>query len=139
VGWQGVSVIESVELVVAALAAGAAAGARDAASTAVKDAYEGLKSLTRKALRRSDSAADEEGIAEVEAGLADPGAHRKELAAALISAGVEADGELVAAARRVLELVDPEGASAGKYQIVLRDNKGVQVGDHNTQTNMFNA
>ena len=35
-------VIESVDLVVAALAAGAAAGVTDTASAAVKDAYQGL-------------------------------------------------------------------------------------------------
>lgn len=43
----------------------------------------------------------------------------------------------MAAALKVLELTDPDGSQAGKYRVVLRGNKGVQVGDHNTQTNTF--
>ena len=71
--------------------------------------------------------------------MAGPRSHRAELEAALTDAGVEKDADVVAAARRVLELVDPEGVAVGKYQVVLLDNKGVQVGDHNTQTNSFGA
>nr|WP_287107984.1 MULTISPECIES: hypothetical protein [unclassified Microcystis] len=36
------------EIILAALAAGAAAAAKDTAGTAVKDAYEGLKALIKK-------------------------------------------------------------------------------------------
>jgi len=39
--------------------------------------------------------------------------------------------------REVMALLDPAGAQAGKYAVDLRDAKGVQVGDHNTQTNHF--
>ncbi|ONI87368.1 hypothetical protein ALI22I_21770 [Saccharothrix sp. ALI-22-I] len=116
-------VIESVDLVVAALAAGATAGMTETASTAVKDAYQGLKSLTSRALRRGGS--DDEPT--------DP----EELKAALTAADAGSDPELVAAARRVLELTDPEGASAGKYRVNVRDSQGVQIGDGNTMTLNF--
>ncbi|WP_340682653.1 hypothetical protein [Amycolatopsis coloradensis] len=43
----------------------------------------------------------------------------------------------MATALKVLELTDPDGAQAGKYRVLLHGNKGVQVGDHNTQTNTF--
>ena len=130
-------VLDSVELVVAALLAGAAAGAGDSASAAVRDGYEGLKSLTRRALRRSAAVAGDEP-AEVEAGLVNPEEHREELAEALSAVDVEGDEELVAAARRLLDLTDQ--AEAGKYQgAMVRENKGVQVGDHNTQTNTFTS
>ena len=40
--------MEPISLILAALAAGAAAAAKDTAGTAVKDAYEGLKALIKK-------------------------------------------------------------------------------------------
>lgn len=113
--------IESVDLVVTALGAGAAAGLTNTATTAVKDAYEGLKSLTRKALTRAD--------VDAVAVLEDPEAHGEELRAALADAGP--DPELVAAARALLELIDPKGT---KYQIDVHDNQGVQIGDGNSMT-----
>jgi hypothetical protein len=127
--------LESVELVVAALVAGAATGVGDSASAAVRDGYEGLKSLTRRALRRAATA---EELSVVEAGLVDPERHREMLAEVLSAADVDGDEELVAAARWVLELTGH--TEAGKYQgVVVRDNRGVQVGDHNTQTNTFTS
>jgi hypothetical protein len=135
-------VIESAELVVAALAAGAAAGVRESASTAVKDAYSGVKTLALRVLRRAEavppavleavetdaitSSDDERGIA-----------RRRELAAALTAADAGANDDLMAAASKVLELVDPAGSQAGKYQVFAPGAKGIQVGDHNTQTNTF--
>ena len=130
--------IESVELLVAALGAGAAAGASDAASTAVKDTYEALKSLTGKVLRRSVSDAnDQQADILIEAQLAEPEAHRDELATALAAASDETRAELVAAARKILDLTDPEQGTASKYRVELRDNTGVQVGDGNTMTLRF--
>ncbi|RSN60634.1 hypothetical protein DMH01_15180 [Amycolatopsis sp. WAC 04182] len=134
--------IESVELVVAALAAGAAAGAGETASAAVKDAYTGLKSLASRALRRA-KAVPAEVVEMVESDAVTltedetRTAGRRELTAALTAAGAGDDEELVAAALKVLELTDPEGTRAGKYRVLLHGNQGVQVGDHNTQTNTF--
>ncbi|WP_133906686.1 RIP homotypic interaction motif-containing protein [Actinophytocola oryzae] len=34
---------------------------------------------------------------------------------------------------------EPETTKTGRYLVELRDGKGVQVGDHNTQTNDFGA
>ncbi|MFK0248184.1 hypothetical protein ACIQUM_26120 [Amycolatopsis azurea] len=129
--------IESVELVVAALAAGAAAGTRETASTAVKDAYSGVKTLALRTLRRGESvpAAVVEAVeSDVITSGDDEGgvARRRDLEAALTEVGAGNDDELVAAALKVLELTDP-----GKYRVTLHGNKGVQVGDHNTQTNTF--
>jgi hypothetical protein len=135
-------VIESAELVVAALAAGAAAGARETASTAVKDAYAGVKSLAVRVLRRAEPV-PAKVVEMVEADAVTPGgdesgaAGRRELTAALTAADAGADEELVAAAMKVFELTDPDGTHAGKYRVHLHGNKGVQVGDHNTQTNTF--
>lgn len=48
-----------------------------------------------------------------------------------------ADPGVAAELRQVLVSLDPPGAQAGKYVVDLREAKGVQVGDHNTQTNHF--
>ncbi|PSL52709.1 hypothetical protein B0I31_112178 [Saccharothrix carnea] len=133
--------MEFVEPVLLALAAGAAVGAGETASTAVQDAYRGLKTATGRVLRRKVTAEadDAEVEAVVEERLADPGTHRDELEAALTRADPEERAELLVAARRLLDLVDPEDPALTKYRVELRDNKGVQVGDHNTQTNHFGA
>jgi hypothetical protein len=135
--------IESVELVVAALAGGAAAGARETASVAVKDAYSGLKTLALLVLRRAGSTpptvvemVETDAVKLVDDG--DGAVQRRELVAALSAADAGADGELAMAALKVLELTDPAGTQSGKYRVLLHDNKGVQVGDHNIQTNTFN-
>lgn len=119
-------IADSVELVVAALGAGAAAGVSDSASDAVKNAYTKLKSLATKALDRDDD--------EIRQQLADPDAARAELVAALETA--RDDDALVDAARNVLQLtgyVDQRG----KFVIHAHDNKGMQVGDNNTMTLNF--
>ncbi|RSN31358.1 hypothetical protein DMC61_14510 [Amycolatopsis sp. WAC 04169] len=133
--------IDSVELVVAALGAGAAVGARETASTAVKDAYASVKTLALRTLRRGEGVSPA-AVAAVEADAITPidsdsgVVQRGELEAALTTANAGADEALVAAALKVLELTD--SVQAGKYRVSLYGNKGVQVGDHNTQTNNFN-
>jgi hypothetical protein len=130
-------VIDSVDLVVAALSAGAVAGLTDTASTVVKDAYEALKSLTRKALRQGDGDIDGQAKGLLDDRLADPEAYGEELREELAAAGAGADAELVSAAQKVLELIDPAEASVGKYQVEVRDSQGVQVGDGNIMTLNF--
>ncbi|RDI34469.1 hypothetical protein [Lentzea flaviverrucosa] len=112
--------IESAELIVAALTAGAAAGMTDTASSAVKESYQGLKSLVGKLLRRGDD--DEQ--------LADPGAYRDELVAALVAAGVAERPEVLRKARELRELAE----RGPKYQVTVTDSIGVINGDQNKVT-----
>lgn len=119
----------SIELVVAALTAGATAGLTDTASAAVKDAYTGLKSATWKVLHRNDSV----DTAEVDRHLANPQKHRQQLAEALAAVDAGTDAELTAAAQRVLVLA----SSTTAHRIHIRDNQGVQIGDGNSMTNNF--
>jgi len=122
----GCVVTDSVELVVAALGAGAAAGVSESASDAVKDAYAKLKSLVVKAWGRDDE--------EVRQQLATPEVASGELVAVLEAAGD--DDELVDAARDVLRLTGNVD-QRGKFVIHAHDNKGMQVGDNNTMTLNF--
>ena len=120
--------IDGVELVVTALTAGAVAGAKDTASTAVKDAYAGLKKLTARALRSSP---DVEASA---AALDAPQVRRSELVAALNAVDAGQDHELADAALALLRVVDSPNLGPAKYVIDVHDNKGVQIGDGNTMT-----
>lgn len=128
--------MDPVTLIVAALAAGAALGLKDAASAAVKDAYAGLKALVEK--RFAGHAKRQLVLAEHEA---DPETWEKPLAAELAATGADRDGELVAAAQALMRLVDEAGFAAGKYrvkyQVDVHDAQGVVVGDHAHQHNVF--
>ncbi|WP_125689720.1 hypothetical protein [Amycolatopsis sp. WAC 04169] len=60
---------------------------------------------------------------------------RRELTVALTVADAGEDGELVAATLKVLELTDHDEAHASKYRVPLHGDKGMQVDDHDFQTN----
>lgn len=120
--------MDPVSLIVGALAAGVG----DVAKAAVQDAYDGLKRLL--AARFAGRAPAEVALAHYEA---DPQTWRPPLAKELADSGAAADPAVLAAARAVLELVDPAGARTGKYQVDLSGAQGVQVGEHNSQVNLF--
>lgn len=126
--------MDPITLIVTALAAGAALGVSDTASSAVKDAYAGLKALVKKQFR---------GKADAELVLAKheqaSETWRAPLVAELGEAGADRDTELLAAAQALMGLIDAAGTQAGKYTVDLRGAQGVQVGDRNRQDNVFNA
>ncbi|HVE47259.1 MAG TPA: hypothetical protein VNA57_11005 [Acidimicrobiales bacterium] len=124
--------MDPVSLITAALATGAAAAAKETAGKAVREAYEGLKSLVRRKLRdRPD--ADEM----LERNEREPGGESEAVLKEALQGSVAGeDDEVVAAARRTVELADPEGVASGKYQLhVGGDVQGLVQGDH-AQVNM---
>jgi hypothetical protein len=126
--------MDPITLIVTALAAGAALGISDTASSAVKDAYTGLKVLARKRLGgRPDS---ELVLARHEQA---PETWRAPLVAELEQAGAGHDPSLLGAAEALMRLVDEAGARAGKYVVDVRGAQGVQIGDRNTQHNVFST
>ena len=118
--------VDPVTLIVAALVAGAAAGLKDTASSAVKDAYNGFKGLVRRRL-----AGQPDGELVLARHEQDPQVWDKPLAQELISAGADGDPALVAAAQALLELVDSAGSAAGKYQVVASDHSAAAGRDVN--------
>lgn len=124
--------VAGVEVIIAALVAGATAGSTDVAKTVITDAYTGLKNLLRG--RLADRPAARKAL---DAQETDSGRWRAVLGDALTESGADADERVVAAARRLLALTDPDGLQAGRYRVDASQAKGVQVGDHNTQTNTF--
>jgi hypothetical protein len=124
--------MDPVSLIIMALAAGAGLGLKGAASSAVTDAYQGLKALVERKL--ADRKDGELVLARHEQS---PEIWDKPLAAELTAAGAGVDTDLVAAAQALMQLLDAAGSAAGKYQVVVHGSQGVQIGERNTQHNTF--
>ncbi|MFE3520874.1 hypothetical protein ACFXOD_04635 [Streptomyces sp. NPDC059161] len=120
--------MSGVELVVAALTAGASAGLTDTASSAVRDAYDALRQAVRRRL-----GADARIL---EAQESEPALWQAELTTVLAQADADRDQEVVAAAEALLRELGRHPSAANVVD--ARDAKGVQIGDGNTQTNTFN-
>ncbi|MER7693306.1 hypothetical protein [Streptomyces sp. NPDC097610] len=122
-----------VELVLAALAAGAAGGITEATSSSIRDGYATLRDLLRAKLSSQGGEAAEV----LEADETAPGVFEARMREYIVGSGADQDEAILEAARRVLALLDPSGNEQGKYTVDAGDAKGVQIGDHNTQTNTF--
>jgi len=124
--------MDAVTLILTALAAGAALGAKDTASSAVQDAYRSLKALVKKRLLgRRDG---ELVLSRFEQA---PDTWESPLAAELTAVGAGNDADLVEAAQALMSLADAAGSRAGIYSVQVFGGQGVQVGDRNTQHNTF--
>ncbi len=124
--------MDPITLIVTALATGATLGLSDTTAAAVHDAYRSLKKLVR---RRLGSRADAELVLARHAEA--PQTWEGPLAAELSAAGADTDPDLVEAAQALMRLADEAGYRSGKYNVDARGSQGVQVGDHNTQHNVF--
>jgi len=120
--------VEAVKLVITALTAGAAAGLKDNATSAVKDSYAALVNPVRRRLSKRTA---EEDATDLEQYTVDPDSQRDALIEALVAADAGHDQALIAAAESVMTLVDPYGAQQGKYRVYIRDTTGIQIGDGN--------
>jgi hypothetical protein len=124
--------MDPVSVVLAALAAGATAAAKDTASQTVKDAYTGLKALVKKRFERKPHA--EVALDEYEK---DPDTWKKPLQKSLVETGADRDEVLVQQAQQVLKLVNPQQASQGKYNVQIGEGKGIVIGDNPQVTQTF--
>lgn len=116
--------MEPISLIFAALVAGATAATKDTAGAAVKDAYEGLKSLIKKKFEK-----DALAQAIVEAKPEDMKQSEALLKNKITEAGIDQDVEILKTATEILKKEDPQGEKEGKYRInVQGDIKGI-VGD----------
>jgi hypothetical protein len=116
--------MDPITLIVAALAAGAAAGVADTASQAIKDAYASLKTLIKR--RFEGNAKAEEVLADHEA---DPETYEKPLAKQLELAGAQGDPEIARAAEELLRKADDAGIKT-KYHVQVTGGKVGIIGDH---------
>jgi hypothetical protein len=127
--------MEPLSLIVAALVAGATAAAKDTATQAVKDAYQGLKTLVQR--RFAGNAAAETALTEVEKPEKSE-LWRRPLEDAVRETKAYEQEEIVRAAQKLLTLVDPQQAAVGKYNVQIAGNvRGLAQGDHQTVTMNF--
>ncbi len=123
--------MEPISLIVAALVAGAAKAAGDAAP----DAYKGLKALIKRKFAGEPKA---EMI--LEEHEQDPETYELPLKKKLAEAGADKDEEIVKVAQELLKQLKPQESASGKYNIVFQGEvKGIVIGDRNTQTNTFGS
>ncbi|MFW9261006.1 hypothetical protein [Nostoc sp. CALU 546] len=102
--------MEPVSLIITALSAGAIAAAKDTAGTAVKDAYQGLKTLIKKKFENEPKAQ-----MVLEEHETDPETYEAPLKKKLAAAGIDKDQEIIKAAEEVMKKEDPQGFQEGKY------------------------
>ncbi|WIX90320.1 hypothetical protein [Amycolatopsis sp. DG1A-15b] len=120
---------ELVDVVLTALTAGAAAGLKDTATSAVKDSYTALRTRTLKVLKTGRANGAETGTT-VEQLVADPAEHRQDLIEILAAAKPAEVAELAEAAQTVLSALDSGNSTAGKFTVYADNAKGIVVGDH---------
>ena len=125
--------MDPLALILAALTAGATTAVKDTASTAVKDAYNGLKALIQRKLADKPSA--ELALVEHEK---KPDIWKAPLEESFKEAGIDLDVEVVAAARKLMTLVQPQQAAMGKYNVQITGNvQGYAQGDYQNVTMNF--
>ena len=121
--------------IIAALAAGAISGLTQTSTTAVTDAYQALKGLLAKKFGVRGQVV--QAVDHLEA-KPESTARQGGLAEEIIAVQAEQDSEILAAAKHLLTLVQPQQAGLGTFTI--QNNAPVQgqtIGDHNTITQQF--
>src|SRR5438874_1944793 len=103
-----------IDLILAALGAGALASIQATASDAIKDSYNGLKALIlRRFATNTDAAAT---LAKYEK---KPEVWKGPLEDELIQSGVDQDETIIKAAQQFMTLVNPQQAATGKYSVQI--------------------
>jgi hypothetical protein len=117
--------VDPLTLIVTALAAGVTTAVQQTSGEAIKDAYQALKGLIRRRLSGNSA-----GEVALEQHAEKPEVWEAPLKDALSQAGADQDEEIVAAAQKLMTLVDPQKASL--YSTTVHgDVQGWVQGDHN--------
>ena|SRR2546421_7301120 len=125
--------MDPISLIVAALTAGATTGVKDTASSAIKDAYNSLKSLIRH--KCSDQSRAVTTLGDFED---DPDTYEKPLRKILNANHLNQDEAIIAAAGQLMKLIQPQQASMGKYNIQnMGTSQGQIIGEHANVTQHF--
>ncbi len=114
--------MEPVSLITGALVAGAAAAAKETGKSAVKDAYNGLKALIARKFSEKKKPEGEVALAKYEE---KPEVWKEPLKDSLVETGVDGDADIIGAAQKLMELVQPRQAAAGKFNVQAEKIEGV--------------
>ena len=121
--------------IVAALTAGAISGLTESSKIAITDTYQALKGLLTKKFGASSQVVQAVDHLETKP---ESSARQSGLAEEIIAVQAQQDSEVLAVAKHLLTLVQPQQAGLGKFTI--QNNAPVQgqtIGDHNTVTQQF--
>ena len=133
--------MEPIYLLVGAIVAGSAAALKETANQAVKDVYLGLKTAIiykwKKGVGSNEEKLEQEATILLESLESDPETFLTPFKKKLSVAIPNPSEDLINQALKLQELIDEEGFKQGKYEVVLNNCKGVQVGNDNTQINNF--
>ena len=128
--------MDPITLIVTALSTGASAGAAEALKNDAREAVKASHAkLTRLAKKRLAGQPDGE-VALEQHGTA-PQRWESVLADELAKAGAASDTGLISAAEALMELADQAHTRTGKYNVTVKNSKGVLIGDGNIQVNRF--
>lgn len=116
----------TIEVILAALTAGAIAGTTDVAGAAVKDTYKALVSLVTKKI-----GSNKEAKSHLDKYLKDSETWEKSVKKAIQESKIDKDDQVIKLARELLELVKSNQASSENYveingnvQGLIQENKG---------------
>jgi hypothetical protein len=125
--------MEPITLILTALAAGAAAISKGALGEAGKDAYKNLKERIQR--RFAGKPQQEILLAEHEK---EPETWEKPLQKALTESQADQDAEIIQAAQQLLQIIRPQQATVGKYNVQISgDVHGFVQGDQANVTMNF--
>jgi hypothetical protein len=116
--------VDPVTLIVTALVAGAAAGAKDTATAAIKEAYATFKSMIKKRLS-GDFAAEV-----VEKHEKSPEAYASALKEEITAAGLDKDSDVLAAAQALVDGAEAAGVEVKKISQIASGSQNVQTADN---------
>jgi hypothetical protein len=114
--------VTGVDVILAALVAGAAAGTSDAAKGAMVDLFGRLRDMVRGRFAGRAEAAELLATLEPESDM-----WRAQLATHLERSGLADDDEVLAAAYRLLAIADPDGTAAGRYIIDTSQSQSAET------------
>jgi len=106
--------VDPITLIMTALAGGASRGLGEQSTGVARDAYHALK---RTIVTRF--AGDQRAETALDSYLEDPEAWNDRLESVLAETGAAADQAVIAAAQRLMALIDAGGAVVGKYTVNL--------------------
>lgn len=125
--------MDPIALILTALTAGATDSIKATANEAIKDAYSGLKTLIKD--RFAGKPAIEVALTEYEK---EPDVWKAPLEEGLKATGIDQDQDIIAAAQKLMGLVQPQQAAMGQFIVQIAGNvQGYAQGNYQQVTMNF--
>ncbi len=120
--------MEAMNMIMTALTTGITVAAEGTATQAVKDAYNGLKTLIKERFsKKPDKEAAKDAEKTLEKYEADPETYEKPLQKELSTVGAEQDQAILDMAQKLLDLLGKAQEKSGVSQTITTDTVGTQT------------